>query len=153
MRVEVKWGVAGIAAALGASMALAAGGSAAVVRDWGLHREWRVERDAVHPERPGQLVEIPWSTPPRAPGKRNAAKDQGAPAAAQEQPAPVVRPGMRVTVWRRGEEAEIRMTGTALEAGGVGKVIRVRAGLSQATLHGVVRGPSSVELVPGKGWQ
>jgi hypothetical protein len=35
----------------------------------------------------------------------------------------------------------------------VGKNIPVRAGMGNATLHGIVRGPASVELVPQKGWQ
>lgn len=67
--------------------------------------------------------------------------------------APLVRAGMRVTVWRSGEEAEVRMAGTALEAGGRGASILVRAGLGNATLRGIVRGPGSVELVSRGGWQ
>lgn len=141
------------AALLSVPLALAAGGRATVVRDWGLHREWRVERDQAHPERPEHLVEIPWSTPVRATGNADVAKVRSRPATAGEQHAPVVRAGTRVTVWRRGEKAEVQMTGTALEGGSVGETILVRAGLRNAALRGIVRGPASVELVPGKGWQ
>lgn len=137
--------------ALSALPALAARGTGPVVRDWGLHREWQVLRDAAHPEWPARLVEIPWSTPVLAPGAGGATRDQSRPRAAEEPPA--VRAGMRVRVWQRGEEAEIQMEGTALETGSVGRNILVRAGMGNATLHGIVRGPASVELVARKGWQ
>lgn len=153
MRVLAKWGVAVVAAALSAPL-VAALGTATLVRDWALHREWRMQLDQAHPERPARLVEVPWNTPARAVAERSAAKLQGNSAAAEElRPVPVVRAGMRVAVWRLSGEAEIHMAGTALETGGVGKIIRVRAGLRNATLRGIVRGPASVELVYGKGWQ
>jgi hypothetical protein len=132
-------------------ISLGAGATTTVVRDWGLHREWRVENDPAHPERPARLVEVPWNLPVSTPGTKNPAGEPSRPAA--EPHAPMVRAGMRVTVWRRGAEAEIHIAGTALEGGNAGRIIRVRAGLSNAMLRGIVRGPGSVELLPGKGWR
>lgn len=122
-----------------------------VVLDWGLHRAWRVESDRAHPARPARLVEIPWS-----PGLGRAKKDSQAVGGTPTRPevlAPAVQAGMRVTLWRRTEKSSIRMTGTALEAGSAGQVIAVRTAAGRIKLHGIVRGPASVELVPGKGWQ
>lgn len=138
----MAWGVAVLGWVLGAQAVTAAQPPAAVVRDWGLHRQWAVERDREHPAGPARLVEEPWTAPRPASGKAVAARGAG------RATAPVVRAGRRVSVWRRQDEAEIRMTGTALESGGLGEPIRVRAGWSNATLRGIVRGPDSVELAP-----
>lgn len=134
-------------------MGLGAGATTNVIRDWGLHREWRVESDPAHPERPARLVEIPWSTPG---GGKRTDRDRSLKGAIQQRPAVVratVRAGTRVTLWRHDQESMVQMAGTALETGSVGKKIRVRAGLGNATLTGIVRGPASVELIPGKGWR
>lgn len=131
----------------GMLMAAALGAYAApsVVRDWGLHREWRMERDPAHPERPARLVEIPWDS---------AAADLNHPeprrAAAVPQP-PAVRAGMHVTVIRHGATAEICLRGTALGTARTGERVAVRAGLGNAVVHGVVRGPGLVELASGDG--
>lgn len=108
--------------------------------DAGLHRQWRIERDRAHPERPARLVEVPWSSGAGAQPE----------AAARGATLPAVRMGMKVTLWRREEEIEVRLSGTALEAARVGETVRVRAGLHGAVLRGVVRGPGVVELEPGR---
>ncbi len=110
--------------------------------DPGLHRQWLVEQDRAHPERPARLVEVPWVSAPSSPGETPQDPGPRRPVA--------VRAGMQVTLsWRDGE-AEIRLMGTALEAGRVGETVRVRAGLHGAVLRGVVRGPAVVELERGR---
>jgi hypothetical protein len=121
---------------------LGAGAEATVVRDWGLHREWRVERDRAHPERPACLVEIPWSA---AINRRSSSEPDAAPAPDIPQP-PAVRAGMRVTVVRREAMSEIHLYGTALATAVAGEKIAVRAGWDHAVVMGVVRGPGLVEL-------
>jgi len=126
------------------AMALAVCDGGNTMRDWGLHRSWRIERDCVHPERPATLLEIPWTQAPVAPA-RERTRAEPAP------PPPDVRQGMRVSLSRRGENADIHLLGTALAPGHVGDRVRVRAGLGGATLEGIVRGPGTVELEAGKG--
>jgi len=109
--------------------------------DPGLHRQWLIERDRAHPERPARLVEVPWS--------RGGPVAGGSPTG-QNVRRPVVRAGMSVTLWRRNPESVLRLAGTALEPGGMGEAIRVRAGLHGSVLRGVVRGPALVELEPGR---
>lgn len=123
----------------------ACGGATAPLRDWALHRQWRVVRDCDHPERPGRLVEVPWSEPIAGRSTRSGQHNSSG------LPAPLVRPGMHVNLWQKNQEREIHLTGTAIEAGSAGEVIAVRAGLRGTTLHGIVRGPASVELMPGRG--
>jgi hypothetical protein len=113
----------------------------ATIVDAGLHRQWIIERDQAHPERPPRLVEVPWSASPGA-GTRS----RRFPAAAQ----PVVRAGMRVTLCWQDGSAAVRLTGTALDPGRIGDAIRVRAGLHGVVLRGVVRGPARVALEPGR---
>ncbi len=129
-------------------LALGACGGVKTVRDWGLRMEWLVERDAKRPEKPARLVEIPWS----APGDVKTActpAPQGS-GEAKLAPAPEVRAGMRVSVWRRDEKSDIRLRGTALATARLGERVSVKAGLSGATLQGIVRGAGQVELPPGK---
>lgn len=116
--------------------------TANLVRDWGLHRQWRVERDPVHPERPARLVEVPWSTE----------EVSEAPAAALRaaRKAPEVRAGMPVTVIGESSRAEIRLRGTALGTARCGETVAVRAGLGAQLMHGVVRGAGLVELLAEK---
>jgi hypothetical protein len=118
--------------------------------DPGLHRQWIVEPDRLHPERPPRLVEVAWSGPDAgsvaSPHVARVAPAKRAPAAEP----PVVRAGMRVVVWWRDQATELRLTGTALEAGRNGQTVRVRAGLHGAVVRGVVRGPALVELEPGE---
>jgi hypothetical protein len=113
------------------------------IRDWGLRRSWTIERDCAHPERPATLVEIPWT---QAPAARLREKSTAEPVP----PPPDVRRGMRVSLGRRGEKAEIHLFGTALDPGRVGDRIQVKAGMGGATLKGIVRGPGLVELQSGK---
>jgi hypothetical protein len=109
--------------------------------DAGLHRQWLVERDSSHPERPARLVEVPWRGTDFLP--RESPKEP----ALQRQ---VVSAGARVTVWWGNGDAILRLSGTALEAGRVGDVIPVRAGLHGAILRVIVRGPDLVELQRGR---
>jgi hypothetical protein len=125
------------------AMALVVCDGGNTIRDWGLHRSWTIERDCAHPERPAKLVEIPWTQAP-VPRSREKATAEPAP------PPPDVRRGMRVSLGRRGEKADIRLVGTALSPGRVGDRVQVKAGLGGATLEGIVRGPGLVELQPGK---
>lgn len=108
--------------------------------DPGLHRQWLIEQDRAHPERPARLVEVPWNSAAGALPELNANRESP----------PAVRMGMKVTLWRLEKKSEVRLSGTALEAGRVGQSVRVRAGLHGAVLRGVVRGPGVVELQPGR---
>lgn len=58
---------------------------------------------------------------------------------------------MHVKLAKQDSEVDIHLVGTALGPGRVGERVAVRAGLSGAVLHGIVRGPGLVELVPEKG--
>jgi hypothetical protein len=142
-----KW--AALLAVLLASPAGAARLSGRIV-DPGLHRQWLVERDSAHPERPARLVEVPWSEAAARAGGETA--PQPVPRTVQRPvPQPVeVRPGMRVTLRWRDRDAQGRLTGTALEAGRVGDQVWVQAGLHGAVLRAVVRGPAMVELERGR---
>lgn len=120
---------------------LTAGAAPRIIRDWGLHRAWQMERDRAHPERPARLVEVPW----------NAARTSGE---AARNPAvaapPAVRAGMRVAVVREGTTADIHLVGTALETARQGETVAVRAGLGKTIVRGIVRGPGMVELAAEK---
>lgn len=107
--------------------------------DPGLHRQWLIERDRVHPERPARLVEAPWREMRDVPGVR-----------AQAPARPAVGIGTRVALCFRDEDTKLRLTGWALEPGRAGDVIRVRAGLHGAVLRGVVLGPGVMELERGR---
>lgn len=122
-------------------VAHAACGDAGTVRDWGLHRIWRVEPDCAHPERPAVLVEVPWT----APGERGL--DAGGVTRSRS---PLVQAGMRVTLTWQDENSTGSLAGTALTRASVGETVRVRSRFGTAILHGVVRGPGWVELQPGK---
>ena len=121
-------------------MGAGAGATPNLVRDWGLHREWRVECDAAHPQRPARLVEVPWSEVRAAPGHASAERKR----VAAEPPA--VRAGMRVMVVRRGAMADIRLRGTALGTARTGARVTVRAEQGHSVVEGIVRGPGLVEL-------
>ncbi|MGD0365908.1 MAG: flagella basal body P-ring formation protein FlgA [Acidobacteriaceae bacterium] len=123
-------------------------GAGSTVRDFGLHLQWVVERDCKHPERPATLVEVPWSVDSLVPVAGNGSAEGAAPL-----PAPEVRSGMRVTLWRRDAKADIDLCGTALGTARIGEKVRVKAGLSGAILEGIVGGPGLVELAPAKGGQ
>jgi len=56
---------------------------------------------------------------------------------------------MRVLVERQDGSAEIQLSGIALEGGGIGESILVRAGLNRAALRAVVSGPREVQLKRG----
>lgn len=115
--------------------------------DPGLHREWRIEVDRAHPERPPRLVEVSCSGTKAAAERRNAERGPRSP---ERTPAPVVRAGMKVTLRWKDAATDLRLTGTALDQGWMGDRIRVRAGLHNAVLRAVVRGPGIVELERGR---
>lgn len=117
------------------------------LRDWTLHQEWRVACDAGHPERPATLVEVPWTTPTRDPaiGAERISGDENA-------SAPEVRRGMRVTLWRGEETADVHLSGIALGTARRGQKVKVRAGLGVVVLEGIVRGPALVELTTREEW-
>lgn len=167
MRVWATAVVMGMAMA--AVHASAACGSDATVADWGLHRLWRVERDCVHPERPARLAEVPWrelsdkdepalEAPGRAPltrdsqGKEQPERAQHTSVAGLRRVntphAPLIWPGMRVSVESEDENTAMHLTGVAVEGGAVGAPVLVRAGLSGATLHCRVLGSGRVQLEP-----
>lgn len=123
----------------------AACGGGALVRDWGLRRSWRIERDCMHPERPAILLEIPWTLPER--GNR---AGEG-PSRAVSSTAPDVHAGMRVVMTRQDENGEIHLVGTALGTGHAGERVAVRTGSRGTILRGIVRGPGRVELDSVKG--
>jgi len=128
-------------------VAFGACGPGSAVRDWALHREWRVTCDAEHPERPASLIEVPWTAPTRDPalGTERTAGNENA-------SAPEVRRGMRVTLWRGEETAEVHLSGIALGTARRGQKVKVRAGLGVLVLDGIVRGPGLVELTTRKEW-
>jgi hypothetical protein len=128
-----------LAGAMLASLACAAQQRGRMV-DPALHRQWLIERNLAHPERPARLVEVPWTggaVSPRA-GAQGSMRQRL-----------VVRAGMKVTLTWRDGDADLRLTGTALSSGHVGDVIWVRAGLHSAILRGVVRGPGVAEMERG----
>ncbi|MBT9330312.1 flagella basal body P-ring formation protein FlgA [Paracidobacterium acidisoli] len=125
------------------------GSTTRIYRYWedaGLHRRWAMMIDCAHPDHPALFM--PSQETP-------AAGDAQSMEAARITPSsPQVTNGMRVTLWQRESAADMRLTGTALEAGHSGQKIRVRTGLSGTVLTGVVRGPASVELLPAAtGWR
>ncbi len=122
-------------------------GHGSIVRDWSLHREWLVTCNAEHPERPASLVEVPWTTPTRDSlvGARRGA-------AGENTSAPEVRRGMRVTLWRHEETADVHLSGIALGTACRGQKVKVRAGLGVVLLEGIVRGPELVELTTQEEW-
>jgi hypothetical protein len=134
------WAIA-VVLGMAVPMARAACSDAGVVRDWGLHRTWRVERDCAHPERPAVLVEMPWTAPA---GIRRDAVGPG-----PDRP-PLVRAGMRVALTWRDENSAGDLAGTALTTASAGGTVAVRSRFGTAILHGVVRGPGWVELEPGR---
>lgn len=107
-----------------------------VLTDWGLHRQWHVERDCANPARPPQLVEIRWS---------NAAAGRAAPDK-REKGAPPVRAGMRVAVTAVNDLSTLQLTGVALRSGGIGEIIPVRADWNRGTLRAIVRATGVLEL-------
>ena len=143
--------MAGIAACAGMAVAQAPGAAARLpaakpatrIVDRGLHRQWLIERDSAHPERPARLVEVPWSD---AAARVSAKSRQGREMSRR----PAVRAGMPVTLGWGDAEARGRLTGTALEAGCVGQTVWVKAGLHGAVLRARVRGAGQVELERGR---
>lgn len=149
---SVWWALA-IAAVAGTVPARAAcDGAVSRLVDRGLHRQWIVERDRAHPERPATLVEVPWddaAVQDRTCG--GAAASSGRPGSGKSLSAAYVRPGMRVSVFRRDGEAEVHLVGVALGSGSAGDVVAVRAGWHGWVLRGVVRGPALVEMLTASG--
>jgi hypothetical protein len=111
-----------------------------IMRDWGLHLQWTVERDCEHPELPARLVEVPWTieTHLKASGAKQTAR----------LPLPEVRSGMTVSLWRKSEEADVHLRGTALGAARTGERVRVKTEFGIIPVEGIVRGPGLVELLP-----
>lgn len=139
-----------LAIAMAASAGAACGANGLPVIDWGLHRQYEVERNCAHMERPATLVEVPWSDA-AAVRAREEVRATAASVAAVELPPYCVRPGMRVMLTGQEAGSAIQLAGTALEQGRAGQSVRVRAGFHGATLRGIVRGPGLVELEPGRG--
>jgi hypothetical protein len=134
------------AVVLAAGTAFAASRSpSAFVIDRGLHRQWRIVCDEMHPERPPRLVEVPWSE-----ARAEQPQLKPSPPAPLHRDPPLVRPGMSVTVVGHGGDAEWHLLGTALASGWSGDTVSVRAGLHGAPQRGIVLGPAMVELLPGK---
>lgn len=123
------------------STALAGDG---VVRDRGLHREWKVEISAAHPERPALLVEVPWKDAEPASARRD-------PAGTGTTGPLLVRPGMRVTLVGSGAALSMHLSGTALAGGHDGETIPVRGAFRGTLLRGIVRGPGLLQILPGQG--
>lgn len=128
------------------ALALGACGTGPTMRDFGLHRAWEMARDCEHPERPATLREVPWTTPSGL-----ASASSGQQAEQEDSPVPEVRAGMRVTLWRQEDSANIHLAGIALDTASHGQKVKVRAGLRAAILEGIVRGPALVELMPAGG--
>jgi len=121
----------------------ACGSSDLTLKDSALGRQWLMQRDCRHPERPARLIEIPWSD--------RTATSANEPVPATDRTILLIRPGMRVTVHRESDGAQIHLTGVALEPGYAGQKILVKAGLGAAPLHGIVRSGDLVVLEPEKG--
>ncbi len=134
------WAIVAVVA-MAVPMAQASCDDAGGVRDRGLHRAWRVERNCAHPERPAVLVEVPWAA--------SAGRERGEHAMARK-PVPLVRAGTLVMMTWQDESSDGHLSGTALTTASVGETVAVRTGLGAAVLHGVVRGPGWVELEPRK---
>ena len=129
------------------ALAFGACGAGTIVRDFGLHLQWVVERDCDHPERPAPL----WSAVPWSGNNKVLFAGKGNAEGAAPLPAPEVRSGMRVRLGRSDADADIDLYGTAMGTARLGEKVRVKAGLSGAILEGIVRGPGRVELEPAKG--
>lgn len=105
--------------------------------DAALNKKWAVEVDCAHPERPAVIAEADSQE------KHSGSEKTPSPVARQE--AEFVRAGSTVDLWKKGS-TQIQLSGVALDSAPVGQSIRVRAGLGNHVLHGVVRGSKSVEL-------
>ena len=110
-----------------------------IVRDWGLHLQWTVERDCEHPERPARLVEVPWKFESHS---QRSGAEQGV-----REPLPEVQSGMRVNLWRKSEEADIHLRGKALGAARTGESVWVKTEFGTIPVKGIVWGPGLVELL------
>ena len=126
-------------------------GVATRVVDRGLHRQWIVERDRAHPERPAKLIEVPWSDAAARSGSCSTVTGSSKGASGRSASGAEVRPGMHVILFRQNGDAEIHLAGVALGAGWAGDVVAVRAGWHGAVLRGVIRGPALVELTTESG--
>ncbi len=116
-----------------------------------LKLSWAAMVDCRHPEWPARLVIVD-AVPDERGGRRNPVGGMPEDRAAA---APIrIASGSRVDVWRVGEQ-QIRLSGVALESAMLGQLIHVRAGLGNAPLRGIVRGPHSVELAEENktGWR
>jgi len=107
-----------------------------LLTDWGLHRQWRVERDCANPWRPAQLVEVRWSdTAANQPASDN-----------REKNAPPVQAGMSVVVTAANDVSTLQLRGMALQSGGIGDIIPVQALWNGGTLRAIVRGVGVLKL-------
>lgn len=111
-----------------------------------LHRSWAVERDCDHPESPEWLVPVDGiadEANPQAKSLHESSSMAGTGARVW------VRGGSHVLVWRTSGNVQIQLTGIALESAPLGAELAVRIGAEGGVVHGIVRGPGSVELLPG----
>jgi hypothetical protein len=107
-----------------------------------LHRRWAVIVDCDHPERPWAMEEVkPWH------------ETVSASSSPSHLPAPLIRAGAEVQLWRTSPDAHVNLRGIALDAGAEGQTIRVRVQHSTAVLEGKVRGAGSVELLTRNAWK
>lgn len=105
--------------------------------DAALKKDWAVKVDCAHPERPGMIV--------AADSVSEEIHQKAASIPAPRSEMQFVRAGSMVEIWKTGN-AQIRLVGTALDSAPIGQSIRVRAGLGNRVLRGIVRGTDSVEL-------
>ncbi|TCK75490.1 flagellar basal body P-ring formation chaperone FlgA [Acidipila rosea] len=120
-----------------------------------LHRKWAVVADCDHPAQPWRIIDegsgvaLTAQSRNTAPEVLPARKESPriAPVAALEL-SRVIRAGSAVELWKQNGDTRIELSGTAVESGDVGSIIRVRISGSVKQLHGIVRGPGSVELSP-----
>ncbi|HEX3437209.1 MAG TPA: flagella basal body P-ring formation protein FlgA [Pseudacidobacterium sp.] len=120
------------------------------ISDRVLHRRWAVIADCVHPDRPWIAEETPWIE--QAIGGPQASMPLSAGPALKVAPL-IVAAGAKVVIWKDAGGARIRLTGTALEPGHEGELIRIRTEKDPNTvLEGKVTGVGLVELARPVRW-
>jgi hypothetical protein len=111
--------------------------------DSGIKRGWAIVVDCAHPNWPPKVREVRLTVAAAHPIPTNLFAGEAAPEASSLRT--VIEYGSRVELWSDAP-ARIRLAGIALESGGVGQLIHVRAGLGVELLCGTIIAPHSVEL-------
>ena len=114
------------------------------VADAALGRRWAIVVDCRHPGWPPHAVAAAGSVA----GKAEASSLANRAAASSEPAELVVQAGSQVELWS-DSPARIRLSGIALQSGRLGQWISVKTRVQPVALHGIVRGPDSVELEAG----